>query len=138
MILKKKNITLKKYSHTENVESIASMHAESFYQVLKYNVIVTDTDKIVAVGGNLKKKYLDSGISEEMSYELLANGLLACIHQNLVGSPRRLRAEAIFANPNINGGCAVRSMLRSGKISIATLLEQQKTKLEKGLPLFEN
>ena len=60
------NITLKKYSQIENLESIANMYAESFYQVLKYNVIVTDTDKIVAVGGNLKKKYLDSGISEEI------------------------------------------------------------------------
>ena len=85
----------------------------------------------------LAKYASSSGISEEMSYELLANGLLACIHQNLVGSPRRLRAEGIFANPNINGGCAVRGMLRSGKLSIATLLEQQKAKLEKGLPLFD-
>ena len=36
------NITLKKYSHIDNLESIASMYAESFYQVLKYNVIITD------------------------------------------------------------------------------------------------
>ena len=60
------NIILKKYSHIDNLESIASMYAESFYQVLKYNVIITDTDKIVAVGGNLKKKYVNNGISEEI------------------------------------------------------------------------
>ena len=42
---------------------MAQIYAESFYQVLKY-VIVTDTDKIVAVAGNLKKKYLNMGISE--------------------------------------------------------------------------
>ena len=60
------NITLKKYSHIDNLESIASMYAESFYQVLKYNVIITDTDKIVAVGGNLKKKYVNNCISEEI------------------------------------------------------------------------
>ena len=60
------NITLKKYSQIENLESIASMYADSFYQVLKYNVIVTDTDKIVAVGGNLKKKYMNNEISEEI------------------------------------------------------------------------
>ena len=43
---------------------MAQIYAESFYQVLKYNVIITDTDKIVAVAGNLKKKYLNMGISE--------------------------------------------------------------------------
>ena len=60
------DITLKKYSQIENLENIANMYAESFYQVLKYNVIITDTDKIVAVGGNLKKKYVNNGISEEI------------------------------------------------------------------------
>lgn len=60
------NITLKKYSQIENLENIASMYAESFYQVLKYNVIITDTDKIIAVGGNLKKKYINNIISEDV------------------------------------------------------------------------
>ena len=60
------NITLKKYSHIDNLESITNMYVEAFYQVLKYNVIVTDTDKIVAVGGNLKKKYLNNVISDNI------------------------------------------------------------------------
>lgn len=85
----------------------------------------------------LAKYAASSGISEEMAYELMANGLLACIHQNLVGSPRRLRAEALFANPDINAGCQVRAMLRSGRLNLATILELQRTKMEKGLPLFE-
>ena len=66
ILVEGENITLKKYSQIENLESIANMYADSFYQVLKYNVIVTDTDKIVAVGGNLKKKYVNNGISEEI------------------------------------------------------------------------
>ena len=92
----------------------------------------------VSDGVNALAKYAaSSGISEELSYELMANGLLACVHQNLVGSPKRLKAEALFANPNIIGGCPVRTMLRSGKLNIATLMEQQKTKMDKGLPLFD-
>jgi AbrB family transcriptional regulator (stage V sporulation protein T) len=61
------NIMLKKYSQIDNLEGIANMYAESFYQVLKYNVIITDTDKVVAVGGNLKMKYLGNEISNEIS-----------------------------------------------------------------------
>lgn len=85
----------------------------------------------------LAKYAASSGISEDMAYELMANGLLACVHQNLTGSPRRLRAEALFANPDINAGCQTRAMLRTGKLNLATILELQKTKMEKGLPLFE-
>ena len=61
------NITLKKYSQIENAMDMAQVYAESFYQVLKYNVIVTDTDKIVAIAGNLKKKYINMGISESIA-----------------------------------------------------------------------
>lgn len=87
---------------------------------------------------NAMAKYAaSSGVSEEMAYELMANGFLACIHQNLVGTPRHLQVEALFANPNINSGCQVRSMLRTGKLNIATLLEQQRIKMEQGTSLFE-
>ena len=48
-----------------------------------------------------------------------------------------MEAEGLFANPNINGGCAVRAMIRSGNLNIATIMEIQQTKMEKGLPLFE-
>lgn len=61
------NITLKKYSQIENATDMATIYAESFYQVLKYNVIVTDTDKVVAAAGNLRKKYLNMGISDSLT-----------------------------------------------------------------------
>ena len=57
------NINLRKYSQIENATDMASIYAESFYQVLKYNVIITDTDKVIALSGNLRKKYLNLGIS---------------------------------------------------------------------------
>ena len=60
-------ISLRKYSQIENVTDIASIYAESFYQVLKYNIIITDTDKVVAAAGNLKKKYLNLGISDSLT-----------------------------------------------------------------------
>ncbi len=63
ILVEGENITLRKYSQIENATEMAEVYAESFYQVLKYNVIVTDTDKVVALSGNLKKKYLNLGIS---------------------------------------------------------------------------
>ena len=61
------DITLRKYSQIENAIDMASVYAESFYQVLKYNIIVTDTDKVVAISGNLKKKYMNMGISDSLT-----------------------------------------------------------------------
>jgi stage V sporulation protein T len=66
IVVEGENIVLKKYSQIENLENIASVYADSFNQVLKYNVIITDTDKVVAVGGNMKKKYLNNEISENI------------------------------------------------------------------------
>ena len=57
-------IVLSKYSQVENIMDMASTYAESFNKVLRYNVIITDTDKVIAAAGNLRKKYLNMGISD--------------------------------------------------------------------------
>lgn len=84
----------------------------------------------------LVKYAASSGISEEMAYELVANGFLACLHQVLEGAPKRARVTYLFANPDVNAGCQVRGMLRSGKLNLATILEQQRVKIERNIPLF--
>ena len=61
------NINLRKYSQIENSMDMAMVYAESFYQVLKYNIIISDTDKIVAIAGNLSKKYLNMGIIDKLT-----------------------------------------------------------------------
>lgn len=57
-------IVLKKYSPIESLETIAERYVETFNKVLKHNVIVTDKDKVIAVAGNLKKKYEGKEISD--------------------------------------------------------------------------
>ncbi len=84
----------------------------------------------------LVKYAASSGISEDMAYELVANGFLGCIHQILEGAPKRAKVSYLFANPDTNAACQVRGMLRSGKLNMGTLLEQQRVKIEKGLSLF--
>ena len=84
----------------------------------------------------LVKYAASSGISEEMAYELVANGFLGCIHQILEGAPKKAKVSYLFANPDVNAACQVRGMLRSGKLNLGTILEQQRIKIERGLGLF--
>ena len=59
-------IKLRKYSEIETLEHVANMYTKSFYNVLKYNIIVTDTDRIISISGPLKNKYEDKEISEDI------------------------------------------------------------------------
>ena len=58
------NIVLKKYSPIESLETVASKYVDTFNQVIKHNIIVTDRDKVIAVAGSLKRNYLNKEISE--------------------------------------------------------------------------
>ena len=58
------DIILKKYSPMESIEEAAEKYVESFHQVIKHNVIVTDKDRVIAASGLLKKKYLGKSITE--------------------------------------------------------------------------
>lgn len=57
-------IMLKKFSQIESLENVSVDYVEAFNQVIKHNIIVTDRDKIIAVAGPLKKKYLGKEINE--------------------------------------------------------------------------
>ncbi len=58
------DIILKRYSPVESLDTIALKFVNTFNQVIKHNVIVTDRNKVIAIAGPLKKKYLDKEISE--------------------------------------------------------------------------
>lgn len=64
IFLEGESILLRKYSPIETLENVTENYVESFNQVLKHNIIVTDRDKVVSMSGNLKKKYLGKNISE--------------------------------------------------------------------------
>lgn len=78
-----------------------------------------------------------SGISEEMAFDLVGNGILAVLHQTLVGVPKRAKIEFLFANPDSSKGDQVRGIVKSGKLNLSTIIEQQRIRLERGVKLFE-
>lgn len=57
-------LILKKFSPIENLESLAQKYADAIQKTIKHNVVVTDLNKVIAVSGNLRKKYLNENISE--------------------------------------------------------------------------
>lgn len=57
-------VLLDKYSPMKSISEIASKYCDSFYQILKHNIIVTDRDKILAITGSLRKKYINCEISD--------------------------------------------------------------------------
>jgi len=46
------------------LENILDNYVDSFNQVMKHNIIVTDRDRVIAIAGNLKKKYIGKSISD--------------------------------------------------------------------------
>jgi len=115
-----------------NVASEALRAATSGHLVLSTIHANNVSDSI----NSLVKYAASSGISEEMAYELVANGFLGCIHQILYGAPKKISVTYVFANPDLSAGCQVRSMLRNGKLNLSTIMEQQKIKIDKNMPVF--
>lgn len=84
-------------------------------------------------------KYASSNINEASAYDILSRGVLAVINQELVGvdNNRHPVIEALFANPELNKADAVRSIIRSGNLNLATIIERQAIRLAQSQPLFE-
>ena len=64
IFLESDNIILKKYSQLETIENVSVDYVEAFNSIIKHNIIVTDRDKVIAVSGPLKKKYLGKEVNE--------------------------------------------------------------------------
>lgn len=85
-------------------------------------------------------KYAIYNMSEASAYDILSSGLLSVVYQNLYGveNHRRPHIETLFTNPDVNKGCQIRSIIRSGKLNLATSIEMQAIRLSQGLTLFED
>lgn len=84
-------------------------------------------------------KYASTDMSESAAFDILSRGILCVVKQELtgLGEHRHPAIETLFANPDLNTGCTVRSIIRSGKLNLATSIETQKIRMEKGIPLFQ-
>ena len=60
------NIVLKKYSAIKRISDFAQRFTDAIHDFLKCNVIITDTDSLIAVSGSLKKELNGKLLSENM------------------------------------------------------------------------
>ena len=83
-------------------------------------------------------KYAGYAMPETSAYDILSRGILGVVKQELCGveANRRPQVDTLFANPDINQGCQIRSIIRSGKLNLATSIERQAIKMAQGKPLF--
>ena len=100
---------------------LSSIHANNVTDA------ITSTVKYAAAGG----------MSEDLAYDLFSRGMLAVLHQTLVGtSVKRAATSFIFANPDTTKGDQVRGIIKGGKLNLGTSIETQMTRMARGLPLF--
>lgn len=64
-------IILKKFSYMKRVDDFAQQFTDSIYSLIKKNILITNTDNIVAMSGPLKKEYLNKSISNQLEQFLL-------------------------------------------------------------------
>lgn len=83
-------------------------------------------------------KYAAStGLDNSLVADLLARGILGVVHQRLEGTTKlKLVYQSAFANPNAQAADQMRMAIRDANINLATFMEQQKTRMERGLPMF--
>lgn len=65
------NVVLSKHSAINDIGQMAQICMEAINDSLSINSIITDRDKVIAVSGTLKKKYLEQPISEDIATLIL-------------------------------------------------------------------
>ena len=83
-------------------------------------------------------KYAAStGLDNSLVADLLARGILGVVYQRLEGTSKlKLVYQSAFANPNSQAADQMRMAIRDTNINLATFMEQQKTRMDRGLPMF--
>lgn len=64
------SIVLKKYSHVENINNFIIQYVDAVYTSSKRDIIVTDTERVIAAAGNFRKDLLGKKISYSLDEKI--------------------------------------------------------------------
>lgn len=94
---KEENIILKKHSLMKRLNDFAQDFADSVHSFIKHNVIITDTDSILAISGPLKKEYLNKSISVELESKINRREEMLERHKKQINLTDDKTLEATYA-----------------------------------------
>lgn len=98
-------IILKKYSMIKKIKDFAQDFTDSIYTFIKHNIIITDTDTILALSGPLKKEYIGKCISGDLEDK---------IKGRLELNEKTKKILALSANKELAGSYAISPIIING------------------------
>ena len=101
------SIILKKHSLLKKMESFAQDLCDSVHTFIKENIIITDSDKIIAASGELKKKLIEQELSDEIDSKIIRREEMLEKHIKPLNITNDISIECTYAiSPIIiNGDC---------------------------------
>ncbi len=115
------NIVLKKYSAIKKLDDFASRLTDAIYSLLKCNIMITDTDHIVAISGPLKK---------ELFGETLGQDMIKAIQKRESILEKNIQKLSITDDHSYEGSYIVHSIVSDGDVVGLVILLSTEDKVE--------
>ena len=124
-------IILKKYSELGNMQELSDTITETLNNILKANILISDTDKFISISGQLKKKYLKEEISETILKYINDRKNVILKDKKINITKDKVENKNIFISPIISNGDAIGALiiisdkeLTSNNLESVTLLSK--------------
>lgn len=118
-------VVLKKFSYMSDLCDIAQNCSDAFYDVINKEIIITDRDKIIAVSGSLKRKYLNKEISPFLYESLNKRTTYIDNDTNEINIIKETKEELMYViSPVVVNGDAVGSVIILSKDIIGEVEEK--------------
>ena len=105
IFIEEESVILKKHSALNKIEDYAEKFTDAIFSFLKSNVMITNTDTIIAVSGNLKKEYINKPISEY---------LRECIKQRENLHEKNIKKVKLTNEKTVEGTFCLSTIITSG------------------------
>ena len=104
-------IILKKYSELGNMQELSETITETLNNILKANILISDTDKFISISGPLKKKYLKEEISETILKYINDRKNVILKDKKINMTKDKTENKNIFISPIISNGDAIGAII---------------------------